>query len=80
LRFLRKMGGDAVGMSTVPEVTVARHGGIRVLGISGISNVAVIEPGSAPPTTHEEVLQAGQVIVPRLTALIRGVLKALPTP
>jgi purine-nucleoside phosphorylase len=78
LRFLRKIGADAVGMSTVPEVTVARHGGIRVLGLSGISNVAVIEPDSVPPTTHEEVLQAGQVIVPKLTALIRGVLKALP--
>jgi len=78
LRFLRKIGGDAVGMSTVPEVTVARHGGIRVLGVSGISNVAIIEPGSAPPPTHEEVLQAGQVIVPKLTTLIRGVLKALP--
>ena len=80
LRFLRKIGGDAVGMSTVPEVTVARHGGIRVLGVSGISNVMATEPGAAPPTTHEEVLQAGQVIVPRLMALIRGVLKALPTP
>jgi purine-nucleoside phosphorylase len=78
LRFVRKIGGDAVGMSTVPEVTVARHGGIRVLGVSGISNVMVIEPGSVPPTTHEEVLQAGQVIVPKLTALIRGVLKTLP--
>jgi len=78
LRFLRKIGADAVGMSTVPEVTVARHGGLRVLGLSGISNVAVIEPVSAPPTTHEEVLQAGQVIVPRLMTVIRGVLKALP--
>jgi len=77
LRFLRKIGADAVGMSTVPEVTAARHGGIKVLGISGISNVAMVEPGSAPPPTHEEVLQAGQVIVPKLMALIRGVLKAL---
>jgi len=77
LRFLRKIGADAVGMSTVPEVTVARHGGIKVLGVSGISNVAAIEPGSAPPTTHEEVLQAGPVIMPKLMTLIRGVLKAL---
>jgi purine-nucleoside phosphorylase len=65
-------------MSTVPEVTVARHGGLRVLGISGISNVAMVEPGSAPPPTHEEVLEAGQAILPRLTTLIRGVLQALP--
>lgn len=77
LRFLRRLGADAVGMSTVPEVTVARHGGMKVLGLAGIANVASIEPGSAPPPTHEEVLQAGQVIVPKLTALIRGVLKAL---
>jgi purine-nucleoside phosphorylase len=78
LRFLRKIGADAVGMSTVPEVTIARHGGMQVLGISGISNVAMVEPGSAPPPTHEEVLQAGQIIVPKLTTLIRGVLKSLP--
>ena len=78
LRFLRRIGADAVGMSTVPEVTVARHGGLRVLGISGISNVAMLEPGSAPPPTHQEVLEAGQVIVPKLMALIRGVLQSLP--
>jgi purine-nucleoside phosphorylase len=63
-------------MSTVPEVTVARHGGIRVLGLAGIANVAIVEPGSAPPPTHEEVLLAGHVIVPKLTTVIRGVLKA----
>lgn len=78
LRFLRRIGADAVGMSTVPEVTVARHGGIRVLGISGISNVAMLEPGSAPPPTHQEVLEAGQVIVPKLMTLVRGVLQLLP--
>ena len=75
LRFLRRLGADAVGMSTVPEVTVARHGGLKVLGLAGITNVAVVEPGSAPPPTHEEVLQAGPVIVPKLTAVIRGVLQ-----
>ncbi len=77
LRFLRKIGADAVGMSTVPEVTVARHGGIKVLGISGISNVAMIESGSAHSPTHAKVLQAGPVLVPKLTTLIRGVLKLL---
>ena len=75
LRFLRGIGVDAVGMSTVPEVTVARHGGTRVLGISGISNKANLDGKTV--TTHEEVLEAGEVIVPRLTDLIRGVLKAL---
>lgn len=78
LRFLRLIGADAVGMSTVPEVIVARHGGLRVLGISGISNVARFEPAPDQPTTHEEVLATGQIIVPRLTALIRGILRALP--
>ena len=77
LRFLRLIGANAVGMSTVPEVTVARHGGTRVLGLSGISNVL---PGEgAPPveTTHEEVLEAGRLLVPRLEAIIRGVLREI---
>jgi purine-nucleoside phosphorylase len=75
LRFLRGVGVDAVGMSTVPEVTVARHGGLRVLGISGISNKANLDGNT--PTSHEEVLAAGQLILPNLTALIRGVLRRL---
>ncbi len=73
LRFLRGIGVDAVGMSTVPEVIIARHGGMRVLGVSGISNKANLDGSTV--TTHEEVLAAGDVIVPRLTALVRGVLK-----
>jgi purine-nucleoside phosphorylase len=73
LRFLRVIGADAVGMSTVPEVTVARHGGLRVLGFSGISNQAHMEAGVQ--TTHEEVLEAGKGLVPKLTALVRGVLR-----
>jgi len=77
LRFLRQIGADAVGMSTVPEVIIARHGGTRVLGLSGISNVASV--GDAPPAkaNHEEVLEAGLVLAPRLEAIIRGVLRAL---
>jgi purine-nucleoside phosphorylase len=75
LRFLRAVGVDAVGMSTVPEVTVARHAGQRVLGISGISNKANLDGNTL--TTHEEVLAAGQQIVPKLTALVRGVLQRL---
>ena len=51
--------------------------GIRVLGISGISNVALTEPVEGQETSHEEVLAAGQQIVPRLTALIHGVLAHL---
>ncbi len=75
LRFLRLAGADAVGMSTVPEVIVARHGGTRVLGFSGISNKANLDGSTL--TSHEEVLAAGKVIVPILTKLIRGVLRSI---
>lgn len=73
LRFLRSIGVDAVGMSTIPEVIVARHGGMRVLGVSGISNKANLDGKTI--TTHEEVLEAGKIIVPRLSNLVRGVLQ-----
>ena len=76
VRFLRLIGGDACGMSTVPEVIVARHMGLRVLGISGISNAAVDDPDAAEEANHEEVLAAGQIMVPKLMALLRGVLAA----
>ena len=75
LRFLHRIGADAVGMSTVPEVIAARHAGTRVLGISGISNKANLDGKTT--TTHEEVLEAGQQIAPKLTTLIRGVLRRL---
>jgi purine-nucleoside phosphorylase len=75
LRFLRMIGADAVGMSTVPEATVAHHGGVRVLGISTISNKANLDGQTT--TTHEEVLAAGQVVIPLLSTVIRGVLRRL---
>jgi purine-nucleoside phosphorylase len=75
LRFLRMAGADAVGMSTVPEVIVARHGGLRVLGFSGISNKANLDGSTV--TTHEEVIEAGKVISPKLEKIIRGVLRSL---
>jgi purine-nucleoside phosphorylase len=74
LRYLRLIGGDAVGMSTVPETIVARHGGTKVLAFSGISNKANLDGSTI--TTHEEVLEAGRIIVPKLTAIIRGVLES----
>lgn len=75
LRFLRVAGADAVGMSTVPEVIVARHGKTRVLGLSGISNKANLDGSTI--TTHAEVLEAGNILVPKLTSIIRGVLRSI---
>lgn len=72
LRFLHIIGADAVGMSTVPEVIVANHGKMAVLGLSGISNKANLDGSTV--TTHEEVLAAGQIIVPKLQDLILGIL------
>jgi purine-nucleoside phosphorylase len=78
VRFLRMIGGDACGMSTVPEVIVARHMGLRVLGISGVSNAAVDDPDVEVEVNHEEVLAAGRVMVPNLLRLLRRLLAELP--
>jgi purine-nucleoside phosphorylase len=75
LRFLRAVGADAVGMSTVSEVIVARHGGTRILGISGISNKANLDGNTV--TSHEEVLEAGTLMVPKLEKILRGVLRKI---
>ncbi|MCS6772531.1 MAG: purine-nucleoside phosphorylase [Anaerolineae bacterium] len=79
LRFLRLIGADAVGMSTVHEVLVARHAGMRVLGLSGITNVARLSADEGEPPSHEEVMQAGRLIAPKLFTIVRGVLSRLPT-
>ena len=76
IRFLHAIGADAVGMSTVPEATVARHAGLRVLGISGISNVASLEPGEGK-VTHDEVLAAGQLLVAKMSPLIEEIIGQL---
>jgi purine-nucleoside phosphorylase len=75
LRFLRGIGSDAVGMSTVPEVIVSHHAGMRTLGISGISNKANLDGNTI--TTHQEVLDAGLVMVPKLEKIIKSVLKKI---
>lgn len=74
IRFLKIMGADAVGMSTAHEVTVANHGGMQVLGISTITNIAIQDTTSEAETTHEEVLETGQMVVPKLMALLKGIL------
>lgn len=78
IRMLRVIGANAVGMSTVHEVLVARHAGLRVMACSGITNVAIDKVDSDFETNHEEVLEAGKVIVPRLTTILKGVLKDFP--
>jgi purine-nucleoside phosphorylase len=75
LRFLRLAGADAVGMSTVPEVIIARHSGMRPLGLSGISNKANLDGSTV--TTHEEVIEAGRIITPRIETIVRGVLRGI---
>lgn len=78
IRMLRTLGVDAVGMSTVHEVLVARHAGMRVMACSGVTNEAIDVVDTDRETNHEEVLEAGQVIVPRLTSILKGVLKNIP--
>ena len=74
---LRMIGADAVGMSTAPEVIVARHERMRVLGISVITN-STTGPGEAgPAASHEEVLTIAERAAPGLQGIIRGVLRSL---
>jgi purine-nucleoside phosphorylase len=77
LRFLHMIGADAVGMSTVPTVIVAAHSGMRVLGVASITNKAILDPVPEAEVSHEEVLQIGKIIVPRLTRLLHGILPHL---
>ncbi|MBC7561610.1 MAG: purine-nucleoside phosphorylase [Gemmatimonadaceae bacterium] len=74
-RMLRGFGADVVGMSTVPEVIVARHGGMRVLGISIITDMCL--PDSLQEATLDEIVAAANEAQPKLTALVRGVLERL---
>ena len=74
-RMYRRLGADAVGMSTVPEVIVARHCGIRVLGFSVITNVW--REGSSAPVSHAEVQAAADSARQSLTAIIREVIQRL---
>ncbi len=71
VRFLRTMGSDAVGMSTVPEVIVANHAGLRVLGISCISNAAagILDQ----PLSHDEVMEVTEKVKAGFLQLVKAV-------
>lgn len=73
LKFLRSIGTDAVGMSTVPEVIVARHMGMRVLGLSLITNSATGE--DTAEVNHAEVLATADAVRPKFAALVRGIVR-----
>jgi purine-nucleoside phosphorylase len=73
IRMLRTMGADLVGMSTVPECLVAVHSGVRVMGISVVTDLAFPE-GFEPPT-HDRVLAAAEKAAPRAGTILRGVLE-----
>ncbi len=79
LRYLRTIGADAVGMSTVHEVIVARHERMRVLGISVITNVANPDALVAD-VSHESVLSNAERAGAGLAAIVRGVLRSLSAP
>jgi purine-nucleoside phosphorylase len=75
LRMLRTLGADAVGMSTVHELLVARHQGARVLGFSLVTNKAT--PDMVGEVTHEEVLEMGPIGAARLVQVLRELLPEL---
>ncbi|HET7583429.1 MAG TPA: purine-nucleoside phosphorylase [Gemmatimonadaceae bacterium] len=74
-RFLRAIGADVVGMSTVPEVIVAVHGGMRVLGVSIITDRCL--PDALEPASLEAILATAAGAEPQLSALVRGVLERM---
>lgn len=73
--YLHRIGADAVGMSTVPEVIVAVHAGLKVFALSIITDLGIREDDN--PVTHEEVLAAASAATPRMTKLFRGMISSM---
>jgi purine-nucleoside phosphorylase len=75
IRYLRTIGADAVGMSTVPEAIAARHMGMEVLGLSCITNMAA---GVLPqPLTHSEVMETARRVRDQFVSLLEGIIERL---
>lgn len=74
-RFLRIIGADLIGMSTVPEVIVAVHAGMKTLGVSVVSDCCL--PDALEPVNIEAIIQAGQAAEPKLKAIVMGVIEQL---
>ncbi|KAF7469741.1 Hypothetical predicted protein [Marmota monax] len=79
-RLLQQLGADAVGMSTVPEVIVARHCGLRVFGFSLITNKVIMDYESLEKTTHEEVLETGKQAAQKLEKFVSILMASIPPP
>ena len=75
-RFLRGIGADCVGMSTVPEILVAAHGGMRAFGLSCITDLCI--PETLKPASLEEILKIAQAAEPRLTHLVSQLIEKIP--
>ncbi|MCT8138795.1 purine-nucleoside phosphorylase [Anaerobacillus sp. CMMVII] len=75
IKMLRTLGGDAVGMSTVPEVIVAKHSGLEVLGISCISNMAagILDQ----PLTHDEVIETTEMVKANFLSFVKEIVKEM---
>jgi purine-nucleoside phosphorylase len=76
IRFLKTIGADAVGLSTIPEAIAAVHGGMAILGFSVITNMNL--PDRLKPARTEEIIAAAERTAPRLQAIIRGIVEKLP--
>ncbi len=76
-KFLRGIGGDCVGMSTVPEIVAAHHSGMKVICLSLITNKVVVTGDEGPPASHEEVLEAVTNRSLQMQGLVKEIVKSL---